>query len=95
MIRRPRRRYEPRARVQALEMLILFAVSALGIYALGQGLSGLFEPGTSIDLLWLAVLAITIWILFSQMARVHDAWPRRNGAENRMTQPSTEEEVRK
>jgi hypothetical protein len=58
-------------------MVLFVAVSALGIYALGNGLSGLFEPGGSIRLAWLAVLAVTIWILSSQMGRVHDAWPRR------------------
>jgi hypothetical protein len=63
--------------VRVVEMLLFLAVSALGIYALGSTLSGLFESGGGIQLAWLAVLAATLWILFSQMGRVHDAWPRR------------------
>ena len=58
-------------------MLIFVGASGLGIYALGRGLAGLFEPGKGIDLLWLAVLAGTVWILFAQMGRVNDTWPRR------------------
>ena len=66
----------PRGR--ALEILIFAATSALGIYALGRGLDGTFERGVGVNLLWLAVVAACVWILFAQMGRVHDAWPRRS-----------------
>lgn len=59
------------------EMLLFLVVSVLGIYALGNGLTGLFEPGQSINLLWLAVSGIAMMILFAQMGRVHDTWPSR------------------
>jgi hypothetical protein len=62
-------------------MLLFITVSALGIHALGRGLSGLFEAGKGIDPPWLALSAVTVWILVSQMGRVHDAWPRRNDSE--------------
>jgi hypothetical protein len=69
-------------------MLIFIGASGLGIYAVGRGLAGLFEPGKGVDWLWLAVLAGTVWILFAQMGRVNDTWPRRDsesGAEKRTT----------
>jgi len=59
------------------EFLLFLIVSLIGVYSLGQGLSGLFEPGQGINLLWLAVTAVTIMILFAQMGRVHDTWPRK------------------
>jgi hypothetical protein len=59
-----------------VEMLIFVGACGLGIYALGRGLAGLFEPGKGADLLWVAVLAGTIWVLFAQMGRVNDTWPR-------------------
>jgi hypothetical protein len=37
-------------RKRRLEMLIFTAVSAAGIYALGNGLRALFRPGRSVDL---------------------------------------------
>jgi hypothetical protein len=58
-------------------MLLFVSTSALGIYALGNGLAGLLQPGKGIQWAWLAVLAVTLWILFAQMGRVHDSWPRR------------------
>src|SRR5215470_6160413 len=85
-MRRPRRQYEARAGVRVAEMLLFLAVSALGIVALGNGLQGLFESGKGMQLLWLALFAVTLWILFSQMGRVHDAWPRRGGVESPMPQ---------
>jgi hypothetical protein len=57
-------------------MLVFLVVSAIGIYALGIGLAGLFEPGKAIDLLWLAVSLASLMILFAQMGRVQDSWPR-------------------
>jgi hypothetical protein len=67
-------------------MLIFIGASGLGIYAVGRGLTGLFEPGKGIDVLWLVVLAGAVWILFAQMGRVNDTWPRRDsesGADGR------------
>ncbi len=60
-----------------LELLLFLVVSAVGIYGLGQGLTGLFEPGQGIHLIWLAVTGIAFMILFAQMGRVKDTWPRR------------------
>jgi hypothetical protein len=90
---RPRDKYEPDARVRAVEMLVFLVVSAIGIYALGRGISGLSEPGKGIDLLWLAISAVTIWILVAQMGRVHDAWPRRGDSDGRLARPTTREEA--
>ena len=81
-MRRPRRQYEARGGVRVGEMLLFLAVSALGIFALGNGLQGLFESGKGTQLLWLALFGVTLWILFSQMGRVHDAWPRRGDGES-------------
>lgn len=79
-------------------MLVFLAVSAAGIYALGNGLRAVFQPGRGIDLGWLAVAGAAMWILISQMGRVHDSWPHRPGggkaqrspddAETRMAEPS-------
>ena len=62
---------------RAAEMLLFLVASAVGIYSLGQGLSGLFEVGQGIHLIWLAVTGIAFMILFAQMGRVKDTWPRR------------------
>lgn len=72
--RRERGAAKPR---RGAEMLLFLIVSVIGIYALGNGLTSLFEPGKSIDLLWLAVSAAAMMILFAQMGRVHDTWPSR------------------
>jgi hypothetical protein len=69
-------------------MLIFVGASGLGIYALGRALAGFFEPGKGTDLVWLAVLAGTVWILFAQMSRVNDTWPRR-ASESRADGQST------
>ncbi len=58
------------------EMLLFLVASAVGIYGLGQGLTGLFEPGQGIHLIWLAVTGVAFMVLFAQMGRVKDAWPR-------------------
>jgi hypothetical protein len=94
-MRRPRRRYEARPHVRAAEMLLFVAVSALGVYALGNGLSGLFEPGKSVQLAWVAVLAVTLLILFAQMGRVHDAWPRRHRPEPPAARPAARDESKR
>ena len=62
-------------RRRRLEMLIFLAVSVAGIYALGQGLRGLFQPGAGIDLGWLAVAGGAFWVLYAQMCRVQERWP--------------------
>ncbi len=56
----------------------LFVVAVVvGIYGLGQGLTGLFLAGRAIDLTWLAVAGIALFVLAAQMGRVHDTWPHR------------------
>ena len=62
---------------RAAEMLIFLVASAIGIYGLGQGLSGLFEAGQGIHLIWLAVTGVAFLVLFAQMGRIKDTWPRR------------------
>ena len=64
-------------RRRRLEMLIFLLVSVAGVYALGQGLRGLFEPGAGIDLGWLAVTGGACWVLYAQMGRVQTRWPHR------------------
>ncbi len=59
------------------EMLLFLVASAVGIYGLGQALPGLFEPGRGIHLIWLAVTGVAFMVLFAQMGRVKDTWPRR------------------
>ncbi len=60
-----------------LEMALFIVGSLVGIYGLGQGLNGLFEPGQGINLPWLAITGIALFVLFAQMGRVHDLWPSR------------------
>lgn len=62
-------------------MLLFLFASGIGIYALGNGWTGLSEPGHGASLLWLAVAGGAIMILFWQMGRVHDTWPRRRDTE--------------
>lgn len=61
----------------SLEMVVFLLASLVGIYGLGQGLAGLYERGHEINLLWLAVTGFAFFVLFAQMGRVHDTWPRR------------------
>jgi hypothetical protein len=61
---------------RGMEMLLFLVASAVGIYGLGQGLTGLFEPGQGIHLIWLAVTGVAFMVLFAQMGRVKDTWPR-------------------
>ena len=70
---------------RGLEMLLFLVVSAIGIYSLGQGLTGLFEVGQGIHLIWLAVTGIAFMILFAQMGRVKDTWPRRRDSRIQQT----------
>ncbi len=61
---------------RGLEMLLFVVASVIGIYGLGRGLTGMFEPGQGISLPWLAVTGVAFVVLFAQMGRVHDTWPR-------------------
>jgi hypothetical protein len=75
---------------RGMEMILFLVASVIGIYGLGQGLQGLFEPGQGINFLWLAVTGVSMFVLFAQMGRVHDTWPRRHSGE---VQPKTTEET--
>src|SRR5690349_5195293 len=75
------------------EMLLFLVASAVGIYGLGQGLQGLFESGQGIHLIWLAVTGIAFMILFAQMGRVKDTWPRRRDSNAKHAQVTTNEAV--
>jgi len=59
------------------EAALFIVAAAVGIYGLGQGLTGLFLAGQAIQLGWLAVAGIALFVLFAQMGRVHDTWPHR------------------
>ncbi len=62
---------------RVLEMLLFVVALVIGIYGLGRGLTGMFEPGQGISLPWLAVTGVAFIILFAQMGRVHDTWPNK------------------
>ena len=70
---------------RGLEMLLFLVASAVGTYGLGQGLPGLFEPGQGIHLIWLAVTGVAFIVLFAQMRRVKDTWPRRRDSRIQQT----------
>lgn len=57
-------------RRRSVEMLLFLVASVIGIYGLGRGLTGLFEPGQGIDLLCLAITGVAMMMLFAQMRRV-------------------------
>jgi hypothetical protein len=65
-----RRRY-------GFETLLFLVACVVGIYGLGQGLTGLMTTGETINLGWLAVAGLAFYVLTAQMARVHDSWPHR------------------
>jgi hypothetical protein len=65
------------SRRRGTEFVLFLVASAIGIYGLGQGLTGMFEPGQGISLPWLAVAGVAFIVLFAQMGRVHDTWPRK------------------
>ncbi|HET8851213.1 MAG TPA: hypothetical protein VFN02_01695 [Ktedonobacteraceae bacterium] len=75
------------------EFLLFLIASAVGVYSLGQGLSGLFEPGQGINLLWLAVTGVAMIILFAQMGRVQDSWPRRRSGESQQITKEAAQEL--
>ncbi len=59
-------------------MLLFLVASVVGIYGLGRGLTGLFESDQGISLIWLALTGVAMMVLFAQMGRVQDIWPRRD-----------------
>lgn len=77
----PRRPAHDRAPRRRSEMAVFLIVSAVGVYALGSGIRDLSHPGGGIGLGWLAIAAAAMWVLFSQMGRVHDTWPRRENGQ--------------
>jgi hypothetical protein len=74
-------------------MLLFLVVSAIGIYALGNGLTGLFEAGKGFNLLWLTLAGAAMMFLFAQMGRVHDSWPRRRDRYAEQAQRAANESV--
>jgi hypothetical protein len=75
------------------EMLLFLVASVVGIYGMGRGLSGLFEPGQGISLVWLAVTGVAFFILFAQMGRVQGTWPRRRETNTNQAHHTTHEEA--
>ena len=65
------------SRRRGTEFIIFLVASIIGIYGLGRGLMGMFEPGQGISLPWLAVTGVAFVVLFAQMGRIHDTWPRK------------------
>ena len=80
-------------RRRSVEMLLFLVASVIGIYGLGRGLTGLFEPGQGFDLLWLAITGVAMMMLFAQMGRVHDTWPRRRDSHEPHIQQTMQEEA--
>ena len=62
---------------RGIELMLFVIASVIGMYGLGRGLTGMFEPGQGISLPWLAVTGVAFIVLFAQMGRVHDTWPRK------------------
>jgi hypothetical protein len=86
---------------RGIEFVLFLVASVIGIYGLGRGLTGMFEPGQGISLPWLAVTGVALVILFAQMGRVHDTWPRKpekqsqsQASELTAQQPSVQAEER-
>jgi hypothetical protein len=73
---------------RGIELMLFVIASLIGIYGLGRGLTGMFEPGQGISLPWLAVTGVAFIVLFAQMGRVHDTWPRKP---EKQSQPLTNE----
>jgi hypothetical protein len=69
---------------RGMEMILFLVASVIGIYGLGQGLQGLFEPGQGINFIWLAVTGVAMFVLFAQMGRVHDTWPKRKARQQEL-----------
>lgn len=71
------------------EMLLFLAVSAVGVYALGSAMQAVTGPGSGVGgLTWLAIAGAAMLILFTQMVRVHNSWPRQQQAEGLVSPPS-------
>ena len=81
----------PTVERRGAEMLFFLVVSVIGIIALGNGLTGLFEPGQGVNFLWLTVSLGAILLLTSQMGRVHQSWPRRHDSKSQQAQPAPQE----
>jgi hypothetical protein len=79
-------------RHHGLEAVIFLVAAIVGIYGLGQGLTGLMVTGQPINLGWVAVAGIAFYVLSKQMARVHDSWPHRPAKARRMSKPQGEAE---
>ena len=90
-MRRPRSDGDVRTRTRRLEMLIFLVVCAVGVYAFGSGMRAMTGSGGGVGLAWLAIAGVAMWILFSQMGRVHDSWPRRNA--ERLSAPRSGAEI--
>jgi hypothetical protein len=67
----------PPLRRYGLEAVLFVVGCVVGIFGVGQGLTGLMVTGQPINLGWLAVAGIAFYVLGAQMARVHDSWPHR------------------
>ena len=78
------------SRRKGIEWMLFVIASVIGIYGLGRGLTGMFEPGQGISLPWLAVTCVAFIVLFAQMGRVHDTWPRKP---EKQSQPQTNEQL--
>lgn len=83
----------PAVERRGAEMLFFLVVSVIGVIALGNGLTGLFEPGQGINFLWLTISLGAILLLTSQMGRVHESWPRRRDSKSQQAQPAPQEVV--
>lgn len=79
-MRHPHNDGDARVGARRMEMLLFLAVCAVGVYACGSGMRTMTGSGGGVGLAWLAIAGVAMWILFSQMGRVHDSWPRRNAA---------------
>lgn len=64
----------PNTLQRMLETLLFLAASGVGVYGIGRGLAGFYEPGQPISLIWLAVTGVAVFVLFAQMGRIHDTW---------------------
>jgi len=78
------------SRRRGLEFVLFLVVSGIGIYGLGRGLTGMFEPGQGVSILWLAVTGVAFIILFAQMGRVHATWPHKP---EKQSKPQTNEQL--
>jgi hypothetical protein len=78
---------------RGLEMLLFVVASVIGIYGLGRGLTGMFEPGQGISLPWLAATGLAFVVLFAQMGRVHETWPHKPKKQSQPQPQAKEQQV--